>query len=207
MNLTTALTPFRLQAASSPAAIAAAKAVCERVSTKTGAVTLDLAPLLAACKAAQSSPEVAADLCFAVVKTCTSTSALVNKFLCVAAGVIPAVVSAMSTHGVVSADVAWKGCLALALLANDDTKHADAIVVSSSGLDAILSLMASHPGDEEVQWTACFALREVLVPGSPAVWRRMRDSISRELIMAAKANHPRHENVRIFADELLHLLK
>lgn len=91
-----------------------------------------------------------------------------NSTTCGAAGVIPLVVTALSAHGARDARIAWEGCEVLRLLAYGDAANADAIVIGTGGLDAILAAMSSFPDSELLQWEACRALYIIVHNVSPA---------------------------------------
>lgn len=196
-----------LQVTASLPAILAARFTCVRVGAMGGKVAPSaVRSLVASCSAALSSLEVAQQLCIAIVSICSGhlDSKDVNKVTCGAAGVIPAIAAAMSTHGAACAEVAANGCVALYWLADGNTAHADDIVSTSGGLDAILSAMASHPEDGELQERACEALGSVARAASPAAVGTMRASAAVDLLHTARRNHPGgpHQVVS-FADRAL----
>lgn len=196
------------QAAASPAMIAAARAECERARVSCEAETLvDAASLVAACSPALSCLDVAIDFCRTVSDLCHPRHSGINRQNCGAAGAIPAVAAAMSTHGAVSGELAQAGCVALNSLAWSNKNNADEIVMTHGGLDAILSVMASHPGDAGVQRQACSALIFLCANGSPAAKRVMRTSAAVKLLTAAKVNHPSDRDVKGNADGALAALK
>lgn len=97
----------------------------------------------------------------------------------------------MSAHGAARPGVASKGCWALWNLANGNTSNADAIVTSTGALDAILAVMAAHPGDETLQKSACRALWIIAGEVSPGTLGALRDSAAMELLKCARRDHPK----------------
>lgn len=195
------------QATASPAGIAAALAECARVEKKEGKVSLvALKSLVAAVSPALSSPEVARGICDAIKSICgPNLSADDNRVTCGAAGVVPAVVTAISTHGSADSSVAWTGCHALADLAFENTVNADAIVLATGGLRTILSVMAST-AKSVVLSDACFALCNTADAASPAALKVMRESAAVELLHAAKRNYPSAFYLNHHADRALEVL-
>lgn len=148
----------------------------------------DCASLLAACSPASSSPAMATVFCETIARLRAHSTA-------VAAGVIPALVAAMSTHGAVSADVALAGCSALARLAYEDTDVGDAIVLSSGGVDVLLFVMASHTENGDVQDGACWLLHLLAAYASPAAMVAMRASSAVDALNAVRRNCARDADV------------
>lgn len=207
-----------MQASATPSAISAAIALCHSMRGSRGAVSAeDLASLVTACTLALSSLEVAGWFSFAVSSVCAkeawmNSSGIANRVSCHAVGVIPALVAALSTHGTASPRVAARGCVALANLSLGNTANADAIVLSTRGLDVILSMMTAHVEQDEpdgnVQKMACQALCWVARAASPAAKRAMRDSSAMELVEAARTYHVHTiDGLKRAADEALAALE
>lgn len=187
--------------------LAAALAKCERLSdVGDREVTVgEVTSLVSACSAALSSPEVASDFFSAIKGMCEySNEAEANVVTCGTAGVIPLFVASMSAHGTAGGDVqvARSGCSALAALVHNNAVNADAIVLATGGLDVILSAMASHRKDILVQFDACTALLVLAKAGSPAARRVMRASSVKELLNAAKKNHPPYSTLALWVQEV-----
>lgn len=184
--------------------VTVAREDCARVRRIQGDVTIDeMTSLVARCTAALSSPEVADDFSQAVTHICQTGSWMPNKETCGAAGVIPAIVSALLTHGAVSVGVAMHGCQALCRLGEFNTDNIDAIVLYSGGLDAILSVMVWMAGEVTALHQACYALQFIADFASPASLAAIRESRAVELIQAEKANHPTDFSLTMFADSAL----
>lgn len=109
----------------------------------------------------------------------------VNIRTSVAAGIISAIVSAMTLHGCISRIVASSGCSELSNLLDGKDVNADAIV-SSGGLDAILTVMESHADDWTIQTDACASLARIAESVSPTGLQAMRDSRAIRLVHAAR---------------------
>lgn len=170
---------------------------CKRVrSAKCGMSIEELTALVTACTAALSSPDAAAALCEVVVSLCRTDNDhyKANKEVCGPAGVIPAVAAAMSTHGATHALVAYRGCEALSCLAHWPV-YADALVLSTGGLDAILSVVASHPDDEDVLQEACEALFFIASSCGPGAKRVLCEKGVLEVARAAQANPINNEDI------------
>lgn len=205
--------PCGVQAAASLDPIAAAIAVCESMRANRGAVGFaEVASQVTACSLALSSPDVAAALCDAVLSMCdeeNNSDAEANRVTFGAAGAIPVIVAAaMSTHGAVSTRVAVKSCAALGFLTQHNAINADAVVVATGGLDAILAVMRSHAENGTVQGNACFALYHVAGAVRDVARRAMRESAAGALIETAKRVHdPSDEGVALYADGALARLR
>lgn len=164
--------------------------------------------LVTACTAALPSLAVAEAFCNSIGSVCTnSREGKANAVTCGAAGVIPAVIAAMSVHGAGGALVAASGYVALASLADGNAVNADAIVGCSGGLDVLLSVMACHAADGEVQAKACWALWGVAGSVSSGGLTAMRQSRAMQLIRAAKVNLSSDNLVMMYADGALATLK
>lgn len=178
---------------------------CERVRAIQGDVPLAvMEALVAACLPALSSPAVAEDLCRTVVKICVYEG-YAKQVTCGAAGVIQAVVAAMSAHGAQSPVVAARGCEALARLALGNPVNGNAIVLSTGGLDVICSVMVSHVESEDVQGEASYLLWRTSLKASLTSFAAIRGSRAVELLNVAKANHPREGEytIRFWANAAL----
>lgn len=145
----------------------------------------ELTLLVTACTPALSVVE---ELLKAVTIACLSERR--NKTTCGEVGVIPLVVAALLAHGPASVNIAAKGCVALCYLASNDEVNADAVVLSSGGLHAILSIMAVHMGSEEVQRRSCWALYFLADAVSSAGLSVLCEERVTERINAAKLAHP-----------------
>lgn len=179
--------------------VAEVKAAYIRLDAVKGhVVTLEVVnSLVAMCTSALSSPDAAEAFCAAISSVCYKT---VDSTTCRTAGVIPAVVAAMTAHRAGSTRVASYGCATLGNLANDNEANADAIVLSAGGLDAILVAMATHPDNWTVQDMACFSLRNLAMFCGPAGMRVIQESNATALVRAAKANHAGNRDVNRIAD-------
>lgn len=155
---------------------------------------MDVTELVTACGAALSSLTVAEDMINAVYRICDFHQQPANRGMCAAAGVIPLVVTALSTHGVVRAGVAARGCEVLGRLASSSRANADAVVVSEGGMRVICTVMATHADDEDVQRQGCWAVWVIARYVSPAAMLVVRDSRAVELIVAAMKRSPREGN-------------
>lgn len=191
---------------------AAAAAECERVSSMESDISLaDGISLLTACTAAWSSP-TATVFCFGTITAICLVSETDRETLG-AAGAIHAIVTTMSEvteHGTVNEYITAQGCFALCMLAYDNSVNADDIVLSTGGLDVILSAMTLYPADSVVQVAACSALVYITsVASREALWV-IHDSVAVELLKLAKRNHPHEvegeDSVLYWADKALDIL-
>lgn len=190
-----------------------ARTQCERnmiIRNSTSVTVVGVSALVTACNPALSSPAVAEDFCFIVVEMLRDISAEANRVTCAAAGVIPAVVTAMSAlcDSRSAPRVAARGCTALGWLTVGNRANADAIALSAGGVDAVRAAMASHPGVEAVQHAACWALRCIACAASGPVVASMRTSAVVKLLHTAMLNHPGKEvyTVRYWAEDALAVL-
>lgn len=160
-----------------------------------------LSLLVAASTAGLSDWNVSTGFCRAVSTICAHETSM-NRELCGAAGIIPAVLLVMSTHGADSATVSAEGCEALACMSSGHAGNADAIILSAGGLGAILSVMASHPGHREVQLFACRALSIIAGNASRAALTVMRENatVLEMRLSEAKSGLPGAHDVRDYAD-------
>lgn len=191
-----------LQASAPAAAVEEAKAACERAAAiEWDYVSADVLPMVTACKAALSSPEVAALFLDTVSTICGDFQffRLANKRACAEAGVIPVIVSFMHAHSAVDVSIAVKGCAAFLCLVSDHIPNAHAIATSAEALGAILSAMALFPANADVQEPACNALMLLIVASSHSSAARagIRGSRAVELLTAAKVNHPEEGNGKV----------
>lgn len=143
------------------------------------------------CTIASSSRDIAEDLCLTVYSVCYYANRFAegDRVTCGAARVIPAVVAAMATHGAYIG-VAAHGCKALGWLAVGNTVNADAIVLSTGGLDQLYTTLAAHAVNLEVQKLACFALYKVSQHAGPAALAGIRGGRAVDLLHAAKRAFP-----------------
>lgn len=167
--------------------------------------------------AALSDPRAALDLCFSVATICnygTNGNSRANSAIFGAAGVIPAILSAMSVHAFTpiwheDADlcsrIAKAGCLALGFLAVGNPANADAIVLSDDGLKTILSVMTAYtgPGDVHTQMWACTALRGIARAATPVAKEAMRASRAAKRLNAVRMLYSGHPDVVLLADDAL----
>lgn len=184
--------------------------MCKRLSGKRHSEVsfTDVTLLVTTCTAALSSSGVGHALCHAVLSMCSvmGSQAKANAVTCGAAGVIPAIVAAIRAHGAAIEVVARVGCAALNSLAwFGNTVNADAIVLSTGGLDAILLMMTVHARDSEVQLYACQSLCWIAAAASPAAKRVMcePEGSVRKLLRTAKSNHPANAELESWADSAL----
>lgn len=166
----------------------AAREECERVRAAEDVTPDDITSLVSICKPVLSSPEAAEDFATTVGEICSYVAA--NRVAAAAAGAIEAVVSSLVAHGAISVGVAARGCETLGLLASNNAFNADVIVLSSGGLDAILSAMESNAGEYDVQKEACVALVSIAEAASAAAVGVLRGARVIDVINAAKVNHP-----------------
>lgn len=176
-------------------------AECTRVEATKGEVTVtveDVKSLVNACAAAFSSTAVFERFLGTFSSICYRKPS--NHALAVDAGVIAAIVAAMGSYGAANARVASEGCSALHSMVREATnsdrgaawlrRNADALVLSTGGLDAILAAMRTHATDERVQFMACEALYNIFTHASPAALRVILESRAVELLRTARANFP-----------------
>lgn len=173
----------------------------------------ELVSLVIACAAAVSSPEVATSFFDAIYYTSTrGSSATVNSSTWGSAGAVPVIVAAMAAHGACSELVAAKGCSALTYLAYSERTFEEEPaqvqhdhVFTTEGLDAIFTVMASHPISEAVQREACYALLVIVGNVGRAGITVARAATAANLLNTAKAIHPLpgQGTVAKFADDAL----
>lgn len=170
--------------------LATAVSECERLCAIRGNVPADdIRTLVTVCTAAYSSPGAVEDFLCTVAHICRSS--FLNSRTCEVAGVIPAVLGAMSAHASACASVAACGCEALACLVAGagGTINANSIVLVGGGLDVLFTVMRGHPGDEDLQRAACRALCFTARAVSPGGLNVMRNSDAMQLIHDAKRTH------------------
>lgn len=143
--------------------------LCEGLWGRNSVLSVGIAELtlmVAACNRVLDNHKVSVWLCVVVKGACKPSNRskrVVYQRRCLAAGVLPAVASVLIGHGSTCVTVAREGCETLAALADGNKANADAIIHSTGGLDAILTVMNSYAGDWEFQSkAACVALRTVL---------------------------------------------
>lgn len=169
-----------MQVCASVAAVEAAMAECLRVAriplTVDGPVPrTDVESLVAACTAAVSSPVVAERFGEVIESLCDSEHEIENGDACSAAGAIPVLVEAVRAHGSGWINVARNGIGALGALIMGVESNADAFVSSPfGGLDVILTVMAAHVLDYDLQRTACWALYNIIRSASATARARLR---------------------------------
>lgn len=186
----------RLQAAASPEMVAAAVAECDRLESCNYSVSVASSKLLiSACTAALSNLKVSKALCAVMETVCggvvfNATSRLPGTDpsfkACVAAGAIPAVIAALSAHGEVSELVATRGCSALGALVAQSKPNADVIILDNGGLDVLLSVMAAHAVEAEVQKCACYALGRLAAYAGRTALTVLLDGRVTEVLTATK---------------------
>lgn len=150
----------------------------------------DLTALVAACTAALSSVTIVNEFFIALYWLCKDSG--VHRTRCGAAGVIEAVVAALHAYGPANAMLSMNGCRLLGELASGNTANADAIVLSTGGLDVVLSCMASIDKDSGAASHAR-ALLQLAEACSPAAVDVLRASRAEELLNAAKRTHADHD--------------
>lgn len=182
---------------------------CHRVMSIQGPVTAeDLLPLVDGYAASQPiGPAIAEHFLSTISILCEHSG--VNRKACGAAGVINSVVSALTMYGPTNPGVAWRGCRALGRLAEGKKTNADAILLPTGGVDAILSAMGKYPRVEDVQGDACNALCIIATSASPASLAPLKAGRVLGLLKAAKRAFPEKgdNTVRHFADHVLAMLK
>lgn len=188
---------------------ASAISQCQAISGIEDEVTAaQLSSLVTACTPALPSVDVALAFVTAILSVCDFKHPASNRVTAGAVGVIPAVITSLSAHGTVRADVAAIGCEALVQLVFDSTSNADELV-SAGALDVAYSVMDAHAGDEAVSRVACWLLWILTDTASPAAVSVMRGGRALELLNAAKRMHPRDglDTVKYWANRGLASLK
>lgn len=196
--------------------IATAMAECQRQSLSaidcyTPLTPADAAALVTSCSAALSSVHVAR-LFVGIIADCCPGSEYRSRVTFSGAGAIPAVISALSAHGFVDADVAQEGVRALGNLARGVGWNIDQVVLYEGGLDVLYSIMGAYASNNDLQKAACVALQAIVKDASPAALSVLCDGRAAALLTVAKRNHlgtapPGRVSVWAFADRVLTFLE
>lgn len=184
--------PCDVQVAATPAMEEAAVEACKGILDSIEEADLtpeDVASLLAVCAPALSSIQVANRFVSTVTSICSHR--MDNRVICGAAGVVPLVVSAVSAHGAVSAEVAGNGCNALGWLCPQNTLNIDRVVLQSGGLDVICDTMELYADKEDVQRITCASVRDLATGAGPAALAALRGSRVMKLLQEARVRHPK----------------
>lgn len=165
-----------------------------------------LAKLVKICTSAFSSAEVAYRFCSDVVEILIRvdpTQAIVEGVR--AAGTIPALVLAMSTHAFANPELASNAIYALTCLATNHVETVNELVLFSTGLDVILAVMSAHPLKKDVQCDGCDHLWRLAEAASQAALDALRESTAPSLLRAALSNFPEYceGTVRDYAERAL----
>lgn len=184
-----------------------ARTICQLLITiPVDSITPDqITSLVTACRAALGDPTVAEAFNVAVSRMNGSGGS--NKVPCVAAGVTETIVAGMSAYGADNKAVAEKGCEALGSLTGyGNAGYADALVLSTGGLEAVYSVMLSQADSEQVQSIGCWALGAIAYNTGPAALSAMREGPALTLLNAAKKNFPGSDGVKIRAESAIESL-
>lgn len=197
----------------SAAIIKEARARCKRLRSQVEVDGVEMSvwtldALVAACTAAMSSPVVAEELASTI---CVAIDDEVeNQLACGANGAMEAVIAALARHGAFRAEVASQGCDALRCLVTGVTVFADALLLSTRGLDAICSAITAHPRAGNVQLHGCEVLCKLAEAASPAGLAVMRDAGTVNVLSAANGRltggGPREDEAKEMVETTLTLL-
>lgn len=154
---------------------------------------------------AVSSSDVAISFCSTVFNVCSgafNSYAAENRVTCGAAGVIPAVTTAMLAYSGfgVDANIAGQLCNALEHVVDGNRSNADSVALSDENMAAI-NLALSRSSPIENAWTfdqACALLQLIAESASPAALARMRESHAARRLQSILGFGPAARAVRAF---------
>lgn len=126
-------------------------------------------------------------LCATIGELCRSRRS--KRVVCDVAGVIPAVLAAMSAHGCIHSQLAAEGLTTLNSLVCNNPVNSDAIVLSVCGLDVILSVTSAFPRNAMIQWYSCCLLSTITTLASPAAMSLLIASNAVDVIRAECQGH------------------
>jgi len=199
-----------MQAAASPAAVAAAMAACEKAKAHRGEMTPDgMAALNAAVELVLSgSAEVAKAYCEAVWHIVNNAGADEENRITAGVPTVALLLTAMTSHvdcEDVQAKGAWaKGAWALACLAIGNPVNI-AGLLSLGGPAVLYTAADTHITSAWVQFRVCEAL-DWIAAYSADGRAVLRGGRAAEVATRAKASHPDHGSVTYYADRLLRKL-